>query len=144
MHFVLFYFYCILSIIICPIMEDIVADLKHKPFEKRNIAEKKEIINNGRPTPALTNKFGTRSFQSKWYEQLDWLCGCAVTDKLYCWPCLLFQPKSNQSWTHAGYNNFRNILVDSKYHSKSLSHLTNYKSSKCFGKCDIVTAISDA
>ena len=85
-----------------------------------------------------------RSFQSKWYEQIDWLCGSVTEEKLYCWPCLLFQPKLNQSWTDKGYNNFRNILVDSKCHSKSFNHFNNYKCLKSFGKRDITTAISNA
>ena len=42
--------------------------------------------------------------------------------KKYCWPCLLFQPKSSQPWTDSGYNNFWNILSDCKHHSKSLNH----------------------
>ena len=73
---------------------DIVLDLKEKSFGQRNIAEKREIIKSGRPTPLLKNKIGTRSFQIRWYEQIDWLCASVSEEKLYCWPCLLFQPIS--------------------------------------------------
>ena len=124
--------------------KDLVLDIKNKTFGARNIAEKREIIQTGRPTPTLKTKVGTRKFQINWYEQIDWLCASQVTEKLYCWPCLLFQPKANQSWTDGGYNNYKNILSDCKYHSKSLSHLSSYKSLKTFGKYDIVTAISES
>ncbi|XP_076061432.1 zinc finger MYM-type protein 1-like [Oratosquilla oratoria] len=99
--------------------KDKVLDIKNRPFGARNISEKREIIRAGRPTPSLKTKVGTRTFQIKWYEQIDWLCASSITEKLYCWPCLLFQPKANQSWTDGGYNNYKNILSDCKYHSKS-------------------------
>ena len=124
--------------------EDIVLEMQKKSFSARNIAEKQEIIRKGRPTPVLKNKIKTRTFQKKWYKDIDWLCGSSVTEKLYCWPCLLFKPKDNQSWTGAGYNNFKNILTECKHHSKSLNHLSSYKSLKTFGQYDILTAISEA
>ena len=124
--------------------EDIVLEIQKKSFGARNIAEKQEIIRKGRPTPVLKNKVKTRTFQKKWYDDIDWLCGSSITEKLYCWPCLLFKPKATQSWTGAGYSNFRNILTDCKHHSKSLNHLESYKSLKTFGKHDIITAISES
>ena len=124
--------------------KDIVLDLKEKSFGLRNIAEKLEIIKSGRPTPLLKTKVGTRSFQTRWYEQIDWLCASAIQEKLYCWPCLLFQPKSGQSWTDGGYSNYKHILSDGKLHSKSMSHLNNYKCLKTFGVCDIMAVIGES
>ncbi|XP_076054442.1 uncharacterized protein LOC143033123 [Oratosquilla oratoria] len=124
--------------------KDIVLDIKNRPFGARNIAEKREIIRAGRPTPSLKTKVGTRTFQIKWYEQIDWLCASSITEKLYCCPCLLFQPKANQLWTDGGYNNYKNILSDCKYYSKSVSHLSRYKGLKTFGQYDIVTVISES
>ena len=123
---------------------DLVLEIKEKPFGQRNIAEKREIIRHDRPTPALNTKVGSRAFQATWYQQIDWLCGSSYTEKLYCWPCLLFQPRANQSWTDGGYNNYKNILSDCKHHSKSLSHIGNYKALKTFGQSDIITAISES
>ena len=119
-------------------------EMQKKSFSARNIVEKQEIICKGRPTPVLKNKIKTRTFKKKWYKDIDWLSGSSVTEKLYCWPCLLFKPKDNQSWTGAGYNNFKNILTDCKHHSKSLNHLSSYKSLKTFGQYDILTAIREA
>ena len=92
----------------------------------------------------MKNKVKTRTFQKKGYEQIDWLCGSSITEKLYCWPCLLFKQKTNQSWTDTGYNNFKNILTDYKHHSKSFNHLASYKSLKAFGQYDIITVISES
>ena len=74
---------------------------------------------------------------------MDWLCASASEEKLYCWPCLLFQPKENQSWTDGGCSNYKNILSDCKHHSKSSSHLHNYKCLKTFGEHDILAALSE-
>ena len=119
-------------------------DLKNKSFGQRNVAEKREIIKVGRPTPLLVNKVRTHSFQSKWFNEIDWLCASKSEEKLYCWPCLLFTPKSGQSWTDTGYTDYRHILADCKIHSKSMTHLNNYKRLKTFGMYDIVTAISES
>ena len=51
---------------------DILIDLKEKSFATRNIAEKRQIINLGRPTPAISKKIGIRSCPSP-------------GEKLYCW-----------------------------------------------------------
>ena len=122
--------------------EDIVLEIKMKMFGARNIEQKREILRAGRPTPALKNKVGNRKFQEKWYEQIDWLCGSSITEKLYCWPCLLFKPRTNQSWTDGGYDDFKNILTHCKHHSKSLNHLASYKSLKTCEHDDIVKAVS--
>ena len=53
--------------------EDIVLEIQKKSFRARNIAEKQEVIRKGGPTPILKNKVKTRTFQKKWYEQIDWL-----------------------------------------------------------------------
>ena len=84
---------------------DIIFYLKQKSFALRSIAEMREIIKLGRPTPHLKTKVGTRSFPIRWYEQNDWLCASSSEEKFYCWPCLLFQSKSGQSWTDSGNNN---------------------------------------
>lgn len=122
--------------------KDRVLEIKNKPFGQRSNIEKREIVKQGRPTPRLKTKVGSRIFQARWYDQIDWLCASSSTEKLYCWPCLLMQPKPNHSWTDGGYNNFKNILSDFKSHSKSLSHLSNYKCWKTYEQLYTRTAIS--
>ena len=118
--------------------EDVIVGLKTRPFSQRNISEKKEIM------PALETKIGNRAFQVRWYDQHDWLCASSSLERLYCWPCLLFQPRQNQSWTDGGYNNFKNILSDGKAHSITVRHLSNYKAMKSFGLHDIATSLSES
>ncbi|OAF64009.1 hypothetical protein A3Q56_08252, partial [Intoshia linei] len=55
-------------------INDIIQSLTDTPFECRNIAEKRSIIEFGRPTPLLITTANTRNFQMKWYEKIDWLC----------------------------------------------------------------------
>ena len=124
--------------------EGIVLEIQKKSFGARNIAEKQEIIRKGRPTPVLNNKVKTQAFQKKWYEQIDWLCGSSITEKLNCWSCLLFKPKANQSWTGTGYSNFKNILTDCKHPSNSLNRLASYKNFKMFGQYDLISDISES
>lgn len=74
-----------------------VLGLLEVPFSRRNDVAKNEILKRGRPTPklAIVKKYKDkcRSFQSSWYEQHKWLCGCGENSKLYCWPCLLLSTK---------------------------------------------------
>ena len=72
---------------------DLIQDLRSRPFSSRSFQEKKIIIDTNRPMPELTEKHKNRNFQKKWYNDIDWLCGSKTNEKVYCWPCLLFQPK---------------------------------------------------
>lgn len=91
-------------------MDDIVFDLKNRPFSVRSYAEKKEIVETGRPTPSIDKKRGDRNFQTSWYDNLDWLCASKTDNNLYCWPCLLFQPKKGHSWTDKGFTRYQSVL----------------------------------
>ena len=59
----------------------IIFDLKQKSFALRSLAEKREIIKLGRATPHLKTKIDTRSFQIRWYEQIDWFCASPSEEK---------------------------------------------------------------
>lgn len=71
-----------------------------KSFGSNNFVEKQNIINKGRPTPTLPDlkskcKNNFRYFNPPYYNSNKWLCGCEKTQKLYCWPCILFSHESN-------------------------------------------------
>ncbi|OAF66818.1 hypothetical protein A3Q56_05436 [Intoshia linei] len=55
-------------------INDIIQSLKDTLFGCRSIAEKRSIIEFGRPTPPLITTANTRNFQMKLYEKIDWLC----------------------------------------------------------------------
>jgi hypothetical protein len=77
----------------------VIKELLDQPFCERPLRDKLRILSKGRPTPPLPNvvthhktkpeKY-TRQFCISQYEKVVWLAGCATTNKLYFWACLLF------------------------------------------------------
>lgn len=83
--------------------EDLV--FKLRDFSKPSFQSKVEVINKGRPVPDLKGlhqttgqKKITRNFQRDWYSKKEWLCGCALKNRLFCFPCLLFAISSDNVW----------------------------------------------
>ena len=85
-------------------MDDLIANIRN--FSRLDFQAKQEVIKNGRPTPELPDLMQTCtvkgqkitcSFQKDWYTRKDWLCGCALKKRLYCFPCLLFFGTSSTS-----------------------------------------------
>ena len=66
-------------------------------YNKRPLHDKLRIVNNGRPAPPAEHKTKTERYTKHFcisqYEKIDWLVGCEITNKRYCWPCLLFSNK---------------------------------------------------
>ncbi|KAF6211846.1 hypothetical protein GE061_012362 [Apolygus lucorum] len=95
----------------CPCIIETLLEL---PFVHRDwtTEERKAIVVKGKPTEfpvRLVSKAISR-------DKFDWLTGCSARQELYCWPCLLFQPKLVWSST-------RSLLSDDAlYHSIKLSH----------------------
>lgn len=105
----------------------IIEDLLIHSFSNRNIEEKKEIIDRGKPTPILNNLIThtntkVRRFSEKWYANDKWLCGCKQTSSLYCWPCLLFS-KDKNIWTAKGVGDINSFHVLKKRHEASVAHV---------------------
>ena len=90
------------------------------------------------PEPTEKQKFPKKS-------GITILIGCVAAKlmkkftagRVYCFSL------KKQTWTDGGYSNYKNLLSDSKHHSKSVSHLGNYKSLKKFGKENIECSISN-
>ena len=61
-------------------------------FSKLDFQSKQQVVSNGRPMPALKDMLQTsgqkvtRSFSMEWYSRKDWLCGCAISNRLFCFP----------------------------------------------------------
>ncbi|MGH0150919.1 UNVERIFIED_CONTAM: hypothetical protein FKN15_028710 [Acipenser sinensis] len=113
---------------------DIICDLMKIRFTVRPQEERRSIIKNGRLTPALEilKKDGrlTRQFQPSWYGVYKWLTGSAVTNKLYCWPCLLLSTKKH-NWANGGYCDWKNLSRSAFLHRSSHEHIKNEVSLKC-------------
>lgn len=119
-----------------------------KTFPTLDFQSKQKVIADGRPTPELKGLFPAtgqkvpRSFQMDWYRRKEWLCGCAATRRLYCFPCLLFSPCDNV-WTNAGYCDIKNLPWSLGKHEWSTAHIQNQITLKTFGASGVNVALSE-
>ncbi|XP_028998771.1 zinc finger MYM-type protein 1-like isoform X1 [Betta splendens] len=126
--------------------ESYISQLKR--FSKLDFKSKQKLISDGRPTPELKGLFQTtgqkttRSFQMDWYTRKDWLCGCAATNRLYCFPCLLFSTCDNV-WTNTGYCDIKNLPRSLSKHERSTAHIQNQITLKTFGVPRISVALNE-
>ena len=81
----------------------------------------------------------SRKINPKLYEKYSWLCGSRITNKLYCWPCLLFSKKEISVWNSAqcGYDDLNNLHIAVGRHDKTASHLTALLAHNTFGQIGI-------
>ena len=91
---------------------DIVTSLQSIPFSRRNEAEKKFILKQGRPIPKIdilqTKRGHCRSFKWSWYDRTQWLWAITKKAKLFCWPCLPLIPRKSV-WSLGGYSDMKNL-----------------------------------
>lgn len=124
--------------------------LKKITFSQLPLHEKLEIKNKGRSTPDIVihqtgvsnSKKYIRSFNSDWYQKLKWLCGCDVTNRLFCFPCLLFGGET--VWTKSGFSNICRIKEKCEKHANSRKHMENVVSLSFLGKVNIAEHLSEA
>lgn len=100
--------------------ECVVRRLLNSGFGSRNNADQMAIVKEGRPMPSLPNvksknKTCTRKFHEYYYNNITWLTGCHELNKLFCWPCLLFN-NDKTVWNKAGYNDMNNFDTAWKRH----------------------------
>ena len=87
---------------------------------------------------------GYRSFQVSWYEKVNWLTGSAVTNKMYCWPCLLMKPSRGcVVWSKVGFRDLSNFDRAYRRHEKSNEHVTSCARLSCLGRVRTEHAIND-
>ncbi|XP_061560982.1 zinc finger MYM-type protein 1-like [Phycodurus eques] len=117
-------------------------------FAKLDYQSKWNLIHKGRPTPELkdllqtTGPKVTRSFQAEWYNRKDWLCGCPIRNRLFCFPCLLFSTCENV-WTKIGYCDMKNLPRSLTKHERSTSHIQSQIALKTFGTTRIDLALDE-
>lgn len=126
--------------------ECVIDDILRRPFSTRQFHEKKQVIENGRPTPALaqlqqiTKKF-TRHFTCSAYEKYQWLAGSERLNCLFCWSCLLFGQDQNTSWTKSGYKNLGSFTKAATAHELSVGHIRASYLLASFGHARIETQL---
>lgn len=123
-------------------MTNSVEDILNTPFSKRSYDIKLKIIKIGKPRPPLPNLSMkhkdnkceyTRHFSFSTYERTEWLTGCEVKSRLFCWPCLLFS-KESSVWNKSGFADLNHLITALKKHERSQSHVQSFFSLKMFGK----------
>lgn len=107
----------------------LILSLLQQPFSSRDFAGKLEVIRFGRPTPELpelksTFRNVTRCFHHDTsYKERGWLAGCSTLNKLFCWPCLLFDKTIKPPWTTVGYADLNNFTNSCNRHQVGKTHL---------------------
>ena len=107
--------------------EDLI--LKLRNFSKLSFQSKVNILKKGRPILDLKNLLQTagrkkvnRSFHKERYTRKEWLCGCALRNSLFCYPCLLFSTSDNV-WTKTGFCDLKNLPRSLSKYKKSNIHI---------------------
>lgn len=126
--------------------------LKTIKFSSLSLEEKIKIKQAGRPKPNLviTNltKCKTRdykrTFKIETYEKSDWLCGCDVSNSLYCFPCLLFASDETTEWTKSGVKDLIHLSDKIKKHQCSKAHISAKLGFNLLGKQDIRQQLNSA
>ena len=83
-----------------------------------------------------------RSFHKEWYTRKEWLCECALRNRLFCYPCLLLSTCDNV-WTKTGICNLKNLPRSLSKHEKSNIHIQSQISFKTFGASKIDLAFDE-
>ena len=127
--------------------EDLI--LKLRNFSKLSFQSKINILKKSRPISDLKNllqitgrKKENRSFHKKWYTRKEWLCGCALRNRLFCYPCLLFSTSDNV-WTKTGFCDLKNLPRSLSKYEKSNIHIQSQISFKTFGTSRINLALNE-
>lgn len=127
--------------------EDLISKLRD--FSKLSFQRKVEVLKAGRPIPELRGlhqltrqKKITRTFQKDWYTKKEWLCGCHLKNRLFCFPCLLFSA-ADSVWTKTGFCDLKNLPRSLSKHENSISHIQSQISLKTFGSSRIDLALNE-
>jgi hypothetical protein len=115
-------------------------------FGALSFEEKMQIIANGRPTPDISAetkvKGYTRHFKIDYYNASKWLTACKTRNKLYCWPCVLFQT-DKAVWNNTGFCDMNNFHKAKLRHETTHSHLSSIILLKTFGTSRIDVQLSE-
>ena len=129
--------------------ENCVDDIFKRPFSNRNFEDKVKVVSGSMPRPTLDNLVSkhkdkkseyTRHFSISHYEKIEWLTGCELKSKLFCWPCLLFS-REICVWNNQGFCDLNHLTCSTQKHERSQAHVQAFLAYKMFGKQRIDTLI---
>eukprot|EP00102_Acyrthosiphon_pisum_P014947 XP_008185265.1 PREDICTED: uncharacterized protein LOC103310034 [Acyrthosiphon pisum] len=121
-------------------------------FSLLSLEQKIAIKNEGRPKPNLIivkeskckDRTIKRNFNIKTYDKNDWICGCDITNKLFCFPCVIFSRSNEISWSKLGIDDLSHLSAKIKSHEKTQTHINAQLSLKLLGKQDIHQQLNSA
>ncbi len=121
-----------------------VKNLRARDPAKIPFAERLEIKQLGPERPDIQSNSNSR-FTSYWYTKHDWITGCSETNKVYCFPCLLFGGEKRQkTWTTIGVSDWKHLSEKVKKHEKCVVHVENCLRLALLGKTNVERHLSEA
>jgi len=109
-------------------------NLQNSPL---SYAKKIELKTKGRDKPIFTFEGRRKCNLSVQYQKYEWLTGCPIRKTLFCFPCLIFKPKTTVFSSTRGLLDLANFSNHVKRHIKSPTHLAAITSLKLIGKVRI-------
>lgn len=129
-----------------------ISSLTKLNFSLLSLEQKIAIKNEGRPKPNLIivkeskgkDRTFKRNFNIETYDKNDWICGCDITNKLFCFPCVIFNRSNEMSWSKIGIDDLSHLSAKIKSHEKTQTHINAQLSLKLLGKQDIRQQLNSA
>ena len=126
--------------------------IKSANFSLLTREEKVQIKNLGRPLPNIIikqkcharKKPYERNFDPKVYMKNDWICGCEEKNALFCFPCLLFSKKRDNSWVKEGITDLKHLSEKMGTHNISTDHLNCVIDLEMLGKVNMANHMDSA
>ena len=125
-----------------------VSNLKICPFSRLSQQEKLELKRLGPSRPELirseSSSSTSRKFSQSCYTKYEWLTGCSQTQKVYCFPCLLFgESQREKAWTGKGINDLKHFSEKVKKHTACACHVENCLKLAFLGRNNIAEHLSE-
>lgn len=112
-----------------PAYHCIVCTLTKIPFASLSKESQQKIVKSGRPTNQMPN-LHARCQNSMNLNVYNWMTGCDKNQRLYCWPCLLFNTIDYDTWGKRGFTDFHKLAHATLEHTKDVSHQAKSKTLK--------------
>lgn len=109
-----------------PAFHCIVCTLTKIPFATLGKDTQQKIVKSGRPTSQMPNLYA-KCHHSINLTAHNWMTGCDKNQRLYCWPCLLFNTSEFDMWGKRGISDFHRLSEATLEHSKDVSHQAKSK-----------------